>query len=117
MISDKIKNLREQKNITQAELANAIGVTTSAVSAWEKNINEPRMGAVHKLAQYFKVTKSFLVNDENLPIYDSQAIMIAETLIKYENQDLAKLMEKISKMNKKDQDKVIKIIKTIVNED
>ena len=117
MISDKIKTLREQNSITQADLAKAIGVTTSAVSAWEKGINEPRMGAVHKIAQYFNVTKSYLVNDEDLPIYNQQAILIAETLIKYENQDLAQLMDKISQMEKKDKDKIVKIIKALVNED
>ncbi|MDD2371488.1 MAG: helix-turn-helix transcriptional regulator [Firmicutes bacterium] len=117
MISDRIKKLREKNNITQADLAKAIGVTTSAVSAWEKGVNEPRMGAVHKIAQYFNVTKSYLVNDEDSPIYDQQAIMIAETLIKYENQDLAQLMKKISKMDKKEKDKIIKIIQTLVNED
>lgn len=116
MIRDKIKKLREENDVTQAELANAIGVTTSAVSAWEKGINEPRMGQVHKIAQYFKVTKSYLVNDEESPIYDEKAIMIAEKLIKYENQELAQLMDKISKMDKKDKDKIIKVIKTIINE-
>ncbi len=117
MISEIIKKLREQNNITQADLAKAIGVTTSAVSAWEKGINEPRMGAVHKIALYFNVTKSYLVNDENSPIYDEKALIIAETLIKYENQELAQLMDKISKMDKKEKDKTIKIIKTLVNED
>ncbi len=117
MISERIKKLREQKNTTQGDLAKAIGVTTSAVSAWEKGINEPRMGAVHKIAQYFNVTKSYLVNDEDLPIYDSQAIMIAETLIKYENQELAQLMDKISQMKQKEKDKIIKIIQTLVDED
>ena len=116
MIRDKIKKLREENDVTQADLATAIGVTTSAVSAWEKGINEPRMGAVHKIAQYFNVTKSYLVNDEDSPIYDEKAIMIAEKLIKYENQELAQLMDKISKMDQKEKDKIIKVIKTIINE-
>lgn len=116
MISDRIKKLREQNNITQAELAEALGVTTSAVSAWEKGINAPRMGAVHKIAQYFNVTKSYLVNDEDSPLYDKEAIMIAETLVKYENHELAQLMQKISNMDTKEKDKIIKVIKTMIEE-
>lgn len=116
MIRDKIKKLRDENDITQSELAKALGVTTSAVSAWEKGINEPRMGAVHKIAQYFNVTKSYLVNDEDSPIYDQKAITIAEELIKYENQELARLMDRISKLDQKEKDKIIKVIKTMIED-
>ena len=35
MVADRIKNLREQANFTQAALARKLGVTRSSVNAWE----------------------------------------------------------------------------------
>lgn len=62
-ISSNIIRLREKYNLTQAELGEIAGVTDRAVSAWEKGIAEPRMGAVQKIADYFSIPKSAIVDD------------------------------------------------------
>lgn len=36
-----ISNLRKEKNMTQAELANKLNVTDKAVSKWERGISYP----------------------------------------------------------------------------
>lgn len=66
-IGDKIKELREEKGLTQTELGAIAGVTDKAVSTWEKGLREPRMGAVEKLSSYFNIPKSELLclSDEN----------------------------------------------------
>lgn len=63
-IGDKIKALRAKKDISQQDLAKAIGVSDQAISAWENNKKVPRMGSVEKLANYFNVPKSFLIEDD-----------------------------------------------------
>ncbi len=42
-IGDKIYNLRKQKNISQDELAEYIGVTRQTVSKWEANRSQPKL--------------------------------------------------------------------------
>lgn len=64
LIGDKIRELRAKKDISQQDLAKAIGVSDQAVSAWENNKKQPRMGAVEKLATYFNVPKSYLIEDD-----------------------------------------------------
>ena len=63
-VGKNIRDLREKKGITQTELAEALGVTVKAVSAWECETNLPRMGIVEKLSSYFNVSKSFIVEEE-----------------------------------------------------
>ncbi len=62
MIADKIKTLREKRNITQAELAKRLGVTRSGVNAWEMGISVPSTQYVIKLAEFFAVSTDYLLN-------------------------------------------------------
>lgn len=62
-IGTNIKRLRTDANLSQAELGKIAGVTDKAVSTWESDIKTPRMGAVEKMASYFGVPKSAILDD------------------------------------------------------
>ncbi|RDY28102.1 XRE family transcriptional regulator [Romboutsia weinsteinii] len=55
-IGEVIKSLRRNKNLTQEQLANFIGVSTPAVSKWEKGLSYPDILILPKLANFFDVT-------------------------------------------------------------
>lgn len=61
MIADRIKALREQKRITQSELAKQLGITRSSVNAWEMGISVPSTQYVVDLASIFKVSTDYLL--------------------------------------------------------
>lgn len=61
MVADKIKTLREQKGITQAELAKQLGITRSSVNAWEMGISVPSTQYIVELAYIFKVSTDYLL--------------------------------------------------------
>lgn len=61
MIADRIKALREQKRITQSELAKQLGITRSSVNAWEMGISVPSTQYVVELAGIFKVSTDYLL--------------------------------------------------------
>ena len=65
MIADKIKTLREKQGITQSELAVNLGITRSAVNAWEMGITVPSTQYVVQLAKYFNVSSDYLVDLPN----------------------------------------------------
>lgn len=66
-IASNIKRLRTQAQLSQAELGKIAGVTDKAVSTWEAGLKTPRMGAVEKMAAYFDVPKSAILDDEYNP--------------------------------------------------
>ena len=66
-IGSNIKRLRTDAQLSQAELGKIAGVTDKAVSTWESDIKTPRMGAVEKMAAYFGVPKSAILDDVYQP--------------------------------------------------
>ena len=59
--SNRLKELRIEKGITQKELAKQIDTTNSAISYWEKAINEPKINYVIALSEYFNVSTDYLL--------------------------------------------------------
>ena len=66
-IASNIKRLRIDAGLSQAELGKIAGVTDKAVSTWEAGTKTPRMGAIEKMAAYFGVAKSAILDDTYQP--------------------------------------------------
>ena len=55
-LSNKIRELRKSRNLTQEQLAEALCVSPQAVSKWELGTCYPDMGLIPTLAYYFNVS-------------------------------------------------------------
>lgn len=64
-IKENLKALRKQHNLSQQELAKIAGVTDKAISTWESGTRIPRMGAIQKMADYFGLQKSDIIEDNS----------------------------------------------------
>lgn len=62
-IGANIKKIREKNNLTQKELAKIVGVTDKAVSLWEQDRRDPRMGPMQKMSDYFGIKLSELMGE------------------------------------------------------
>lgn len=62
-IGSNIRRLRESHGLTQSELGRIAGVSDKAVSTWEADLKVPRMGAVQRIADYFGLPKSAILDD------------------------------------------------------
>ena len=58
---DNLKELRQEKNLGQVELAKAIGVSKGVISLWENGLREPTMYSLIALAKFFNVSIDELV--------------------------------------------------------
>lgn len=57
----RLKELREEKGITQHELGQLVNMTKMAISHWEKGHSEPSIAQLILLSNYFGVTVDYLV--------------------------------------------------------
>ena len=64
MIGENIKNLREENNYSQTALAKRLGISRSAVNAWEMGISIPSTQYVVELAKIFKVSADYILDIE-----------------------------------------------------
>lgn len=61
MIGERIKEIREKNGLTQALLAKKLGISRSAVNAWEMGVSVPSAQYLRELSQLFKVSTDFLL--------------------------------------------------------
>lgn len=66
MFSEKLKNLRKQRNITQEQLAKELGIGTSTIGMYESNIRKPSYKILKKISKYFDVSIDYLVNETEI---------------------------------------------------
>ena len=60
-LGEKIKSLRLEKDLTQTELAQELGVSKGIISIWENNINEPKATYIQRIALFFGVSADYLL--------------------------------------------------------
>lgn len=61
MIAENIRHFREEKGISQAELAEGLNVTRQAVSNWECGKTEPDIETLHKISDILGITIEELI--------------------------------------------------------
>lgn len=67
MFKDKLKQLRVDRNLTQADVAKAIGVSAATIGNYEQGTREPRNNEMwQKLADYFGISVDALMDKENI---------------------------------------------------
>jgi transcriptional regulator with XRE-family HTH domain len=67
MLGDKIKQLRENRKLTQQELANKLDIAQSTIGMIEGNKRPAGRKTLVKLADFFNVTVDYLLCDNEQP--------------------------------------------------
>lgn len=91
VIAANIVRLLDQKNRTQQELAEYIGVSQTAVSSWCSGQKTPRMNKIDKICKFFDVKRSAIlgtgvITPEKHHHTNSETEQIAQSI--YDDPDL-----------------------------
>ena len=65
--ASRLKQAREDANFTQQELANALGITKSAVGNYENGVSSPKWDILLKIFDVLHVEPNFLYQDSFSP--------------------------------------------------
>ena len=102
-LADNIKDIREQKNLKQIEVANYIGVDKSAYSKIEKETRSLAVEELQKMAQLFDMSIDQIINyDGSIPkeviLEDKtelEQIRLIQQLEEEDKQTIFRLVEKM----------------------
>ena len=63
---ERLKELREEKGLSQTHVAEAIGIRQQTISQYEKGITQPDIQTIKKLCDFFEVTAGYLLVFEEI---------------------------------------------------
>lgn len=63
--SERLKELREEKGLTQVQLAKAIGITQAGIAKWETGDRSPTIDSLIILVKFFGCTSDYLIGLED----------------------------------------------------
>ena len=114
IFSTNLKSLLTERSKNQLEVAKSIGVSPQTFNTWTQGIAIPRMGKLQKLADYFGINKSDLLeehSDDSEEHYylDKEARDAAEFL--FHNPDYRVLFDASRNVKKEDIDFVAEMIR------
>ncbi len=91
-LGNKLKSLRLQHNMTQAQLAQKLGLTKSVISAYETGLRMPSYDILIHITKIFKVSSDYLLGIESRQDIDLSGLS---------NEEVSALLNLIKAMQKK----------------
>lgn len=91
-------DLRKSRNITQDELAQALHVSRSTIANYEQGTREPNFETLEKIADYFNVSMSELLDDDQasrLLLYYQRLKPLIDKMALLDDVDKARIAERI----------------------
>lgn len=84
----RLKQLRENKRLTQAQVAERIDVTASMVSSYETDIRLPSYATLLKIANLFGVSVDYLLGRDERRMVDISSLTEEEASVVYQMVDV-----------------------------
>lgn len=123
----RLKNLRNNKDLTQQDLANLMGVGRATIAGYETKGKQPDFEKIKWLANFFNVSIDWLLGNSNAispstthhilssVSEDSELLDFTKELMERESMQL--LFKQAKPLSDSDIGKIIKIIKAIEDEE
>ena len=95
-IGNFLKELRKEKGITQAQLAETLNVSARTVSRWETGSNMPDISLLVDIADYYDISIPEIINGERKSeIMNEEERKIAKTMSDYATTEKEKIFKEM----------------------
>lgn len=115
VMGKNIKRLLDEKGITRQELSDKLDIRYSTLTDWINGNTYPRIDSIERLANFFGVNKSDLVEEKAHYYYDDDTAALAEEL--HKNPRLRVLMSSSRKTTPEELEALIKIVEGMTDGD
>ena len=102
MIMKRLKELREQKNLTQAQLSKFLNISASTIGMYEQGRRFPDENLLKHISQYFNVSIDYLLGLTNIPNTIDDYIQKSNTNSYHINDDEQTLIKKYRQLKAED---------------
>ena len=65
VFAKRLKELREEKELSMMQLASKLGVSDASICKWENDLTEPRANNILAVAHFFEVSTDYLLGLES----------------------------------------------------
>lgn len=93
MFTKRLKQARKLKSMTQIELAEAVGVSQSAPSQWERGVKEPTLSNLYVIAKVLDCSPGWLLGTDSSSKPNSLNALLIDPATPYGLRDLANSKE------------------------
>lgn len=110
LFSERLRELRQKKGLSQSQLADALNISKSAISMYELGKREPDLETLEGIADFFNVDINYLIGKEDGSMYylDPEAAEIAQEV--QQRPELKILFDASRKVSADDLELVINMI-------
>ncbi len=103
-IGEKLKQLRQERSWSQAQLANKLNIHQKQISGYERSLHVPKTDVIVRIARIFNISLDYLVLDER---DDFPAIKIGD-------RDLLRRLEEIDRLPEHDKVTIKEILDAFI---
>lgn len=92
-----IAELRKEKGLTQAELAERVGVTGGAVSKWERGLCYPDIETVVRLAEVLDLSVGEILAGQRIQVYTPETVdtLAKESIAAYSGSEHRRMLRRM----------------------
>ena len=109
MFSQRFKQLRKEKKLSQAKIAEDLDMSQATIASWENGSRMPLADMMPHIADYFRVSTDYLLGTSDVPdlVKDETVPLTDEVRI---------LAEGIDKLPQRQKEMAMNVVKTILSQ-
>lgn len=99
-VGDRLRDLRESRNLKQTDVANALNISNKILSSYERNISMPTIDNLKNLCEFYNVSADYLLQIELSKEESAPEETTAPVVLSSEQKKILSYYERLNTENK-----------------
>lgn len=112
MLPETLKMIRNNKEMSQKELANILGVSQQTIGSWEVGRTSPDPEMINRIARFFNVTTDYLLGND-VPAAATNTMLTASRTAFHATPENIDFIERYNKLDEKGKATVQQILSLV----